>query len=953
MTVSSTTTSVSYTGNGSTTNFAVTFPFQSTGTTAELTVVQRTIATGAETTLSYTTHYTVTGGNGTTGVVIAASAPANTVQWHFRRNTTTTQTVDYVTNDPFPADTHELALDRLAMAGQERDSDIAQALKYSNTFTGSASVIVPEPVASSFLKWNAAGDALENSTTTAAQYLSGNGTVAAPFYSYTSDPDSGSFRIGANNLGVAVNGAKVLDVATSGLGVTGTLTASSNISGVNGAFSGAVSGTTGTFSGILKTDDATDATSGTDGALQTDGGLSVVKKAFIGQTLKVIGVTTHGGDVVSDTDSTDSLGATGARWLNVWADKINNILSPTAQYTSAEATKLAAIEASADVTDATNVTAAGALMDSELTNIAAVKAINQSLVTSANPTFGNLAATNLDGIVGASTARAGTFAGLTGTVIEATTSLELASGATVTGFDATASLGSSNTLVPTQGAVKTYVDNALAASAVWQDVIYLTVSDSVYSPSASLNGRFYAVDTSGGAVTINLPQISAAGNAWALGIKKTTSDTNAITVVRYSGDEIDEIAGNITIGVHNSGRIFLADTGASPDSWTTQQFGAVGGNMTVQNYTVSTHFTAGSTTALTVSSAPASEQNIVVTFDGVTQHHDTYAISGTTVTFSSAIPTGTANVEIRWGGILAINSPGDGTVTTAKFAAGPAKDLNALAVTNSIMYVGDGSNIVAETGATLRTSIGVGTGNSPQLTGIELGHATDTTLTRVSAGVIAVEGANVVTGASPQLTGIELGHATDTTITRISAGVAAVEGAVIKTVGKESIWIPAGAMYPSTTNPCADLAQVETTALRPDLKVLDFAAAADDFAQFSIAFPKSWNEGTVTYQAFWTVTGTNTGTVVWQLGGIAVSSDDTTNTAFGTLIASTALAHSGTSNDLMVSAESGAVTIAGSPAANDLCFFQINNDVSASGQTGVVRLLGIKVFFTTDATNDA
>ena len=176
----------------------------------------------------------------------------------------------------------------------------------------------------------------------------------------------------------------------------------------------------------------------------------------------------------------------------------------------------------------------------------------------------------------------------------------------------------------------------------------------------------------------------------------------------------------------------------------------------------------------------------------------------------------------------------------------------------------------------------------------------------------------------------------------------------LKQAGKESIWIPAAAMYPSTTNPCSDLTQVETTALRPDLKVLDFAADADDFAQFAISFPKSWNLGTITYQPFWTVTaGTNTGTVVWQLGGIAVSSDDTINTAFGTLVATTALAHSGTSNDLMVSAESGAVTIAGSPADNDQCFFQINNDASASGQTGAVRLLGIKLFFTTDAANDA
>ena len=193
---------------------------------------------------------------------------------------------------------------------------------------------------------------------------------------------------------------------------------------------------------------------------------------------------------------------------------------------------------------------------------------------------------------------------------------------------------------------------------------------------------------------------------------------------------------------------------------------------------------------------------------------------------------------------------------------------------------------------------------------------------------------------------------TGTTNVAVVGGITS-GGAAVKVAGKESIYVPAAAMYPSTTNPCSDLTQVETTALRPDLKVLDFAAAADDFAQFTIAFPKSWNEGTITYQPFWTVTGTNTGTVVWQLGGIAVSSDDTINTAFGTLVATTALAHSGTSNDLMVSAESGAVTIAGSPAANDMCFFQINNDASASGQTGVARLLGIKLFFTTDAANDA
>ena len=181
---------------------------------------------------------------------------------------------------------------------------------------------------------------------------------------------------------------------------------------------------------------------------------------------------------------------------------------------------------------------------------------------------------------------------------------------------------------------------------------------------------------------------------------------------------------------------------------------------------------------------------------------------------------------------------------------------------------------------------------------------------------------------------------------------AKVNSLAIKTAGKESIWIPSGAMYPSTTNGCAAIAQVETVALRPDLKVLDFATGADEFAQFAIAFPKSWNEGTVTFQPYWTVTGTNTGTVAWQLGGISVSSDDTLNTAFGTLVATTALAHSGTSNDLMVSVESGAVTIAGSPAVGDQVFFQINRDVSADNQSGDARLLGVKLFFVTDVAND-
>ena len=63
---------------------------------------------------------------------------------------------------------------------------------------------------------------------------------------------------------------------------------------------------------------------------------------------------------------------------------------------AADGTKLDGVEALADVTDTVNVTAAGALMDSELTNIAAVKALNQGVATTDSPTFVTINATTVN-----------------------------------------------------------------------------------------------------------------------------------------------------------------------------------------------------------------------------------------------------------------------------------------------------------------------------------------------------------------------------------------------------------------------------------------------------------------------------------------------------------------------------------------------------------------------------
>ena len=183
------------------------------------------------------------------------------------------------------------------------------------------------------------------------------------------------------------------------------------------------------------------------------------------------------------------------------------------------------------------------------------------------------------------------------------------------------------------------------------------------------------------------------------------------------------------------------------------------------------------------------------------------------------------------------------------------------------------------------------------------------------------------------------------------AGALTNNSAAVKVAGVETIYVPAGAMAPNTTNGCSGLDQVELSN-GPELRVLDFDASSDENAQFTVCFPKSWNEGTITFQAFWTVTGTDTGTVAWGLSGVSIADDASINTAFGTNVVATAKAFSGTSNDMTVSAVSGAVTVA-SAAVDTQTYFQIMRDVSADDQTGDARLLGIKLFYTTDAKNDA
>lgn len=161
---------------------------------------------------------------------------------------------------------------------------------------------------------------------------------------------------------------------------------------------------------------------------------------------------------------------------------------------------------------------------------------------------------------------------------------------------------------------------------------------------------------------------------------------------------------------------------------------------------------------------------------------------------------------------------------------------------------------------------------------------------------------------------------------------------------KRGFYVPASAMYPSTTAGCAALTQVESSTNDVNIKVLDFdgAGTSKEYAEFGLPSPSYWDASTVTAQFYWYATA-GSGTVNWECQGLALSDDDALDTAFGTLqeVTDTLLA----TGDVHVTAETSAITIAGSPVAGDWVQFKIARDPNNDTNTSDARLMGVRIRF--------
>ena len=342
--------------------------------------------------------------------------------------------------------------------------------------------------------------------------------------------------------------------------------------------------------------------------------------------------TFDGRDVATDGTKLDGIEAgatadqTAAEIKTAYESNAN-----TNAFTDADHTKLDGIEASADVTDTANVTAAGALMDSELASEASVKALNQGVATTDSPSFVNL---TLSG-TGSVKVPSGTTAQRDGSpangMFRYNSTNEQFEGYQSGAWGAIGGGGGSNTFT-----ADTFTGDGSTTAYALSQVVNSEDNLLVFIAGVFQQQSAYSIATASGTTTLTF----------------ATAPANTREIIVYS------VASAVS-----------------------------GSNLNIDSMTGD-----GSDTTLSLTIAPVNENNTQVFIDGVYQNKDTYSISGTTLTFSTAPPNGSA-VEVMTMTQTEINVPVDGTITPAKIASGDFYfDTNTLYVDSTNNRVGIGTS---------------------------------------------------------------------------------------------------------------------------------------------------------------------------------------------------------------------------------------------------------------------
>jgi hypothetical protein len=284
------------------------------------------------------------------------------------------------------------------------------------------------------------------------------------------------------------------------------------------------------------------------------------------------------------------------------------------------------------------------------------------------------------------------------------------------------------------------------------------------------------------------------------------------------------------------------------------------------------------------------------------------------------------------------------TIESAKYNAFVADLVNDANLSIPLLRGGTG----ATTGAGAIANFGI-TSTIAELNILDGVTATAAEINKLDGVTSVTNDLNLVSGlAAAGLTATELGY-----VNGVTSSIQTQLDTRAPASPLHTIWLPAGAFTPTTTNGAASASQELAT---NDVMVTgyDFSASTDQKIQTMIAMPKSWDEGTVTAQVLWKSAATaGTGNVIWGVRALALGDDDAMDAAFGT--AQTVTDAFIAANDLHITSTTAAITASGSPAEGDLLVVEVYRDADAGGDTytQLARFIGLRLFYTANAGTDA
>ncbi len=304
---------------------------------------------------------------------------------------------------------------------------------------------------------------------------------------------------------------------------------------------------------------------------------------------------------------------------------------------------------------------------------------------------------------------------------------------------------------------------------------------------------------------------------------------------------------------------------------------------------------------------------------------------------------GQGNVTVSNVDLATIEAPGSAAAASAASAAAAA------------VSAAQAASMAAGLSGTSTSSVTVGTGSRSFITQagkqfvatefVAIVRTSAPTTTYMQGQVTAYDSAtgaltvNVATAAGS-------GSYSDWTISP-SGPAALPSGITVQTV-----YVPAEGMRPRLTNGCATL-QIDTGASgQPDIGYLGFNAATEQYAEFSVRLPKSWNQGAIDAELYFTKSGTGTGDVMWGAQAVYVPDTAAFAASFGTAAETTKAVSASTK--VLHKATTVTLTPGGTLGNAGVTYFRLYRKAAAGGDTFAsdAWLLGVALKYTTSVADD-